>query len=516
MHADVVQAPRDEIDAVLFDMDGVVTDTASVHAAAWREVFDDALRVHADETGTPFVPFTEEDYLATVDGKPREDGIRSFLASRGIDPPDAPGSPLSVEAIGDRKNERFLELVRTQGARVFASTLAFVEELRTAGIRVGLFTASRNMDAVLDAAGVSARFDVRVGGVEAAQLGLRGKPEPDLLLEAAARLGVAPDRTGVVEDSRAGVDAASAAGFGWVLGVDREGNEAALRAAGAHAVVPDLASVRLAEAPSVVQLPSALASWEAVAARVDDRRPAVFLDYDGTLTPIVARPEDAILAAPARDAVARLASVHPVAVVSGRDLDDVRTMVGVEGIAVAGSHGFDIVGPDGARHQVGDAYLSDLEDAERALAPLIAPIEGARIERKRFAIAVHFREAGPRAGPLVRAAVDEVVRTCPRLRSTGGKMIAELRPDIPWDKGRAVKRMRELLGLDGARIVPIYVGDDETDEDAFREVRADGIGVIVRGEGDDRPTLARFSLADPAEVRLLLERLARTGAGRST
>jgi alpha,alpha-trehalase len=315
----------------------------------------------------------------------------------------------------------------------------------------------------------------------------------------------------VVEDSRAGIEAGRAGGFAWLLGVDREGNEDALVTAGADAVVGDVGEVRLPATPIVAGLPSALGSWEDVRARLQPRSPAVFLDYDGTLTPIVPRPEDAVLPTAARDAIARLGRVNPVGVVSGRDLDDVRAMVGLDGIALAGSHGFDIVGTDGVRHQEGGAYLPDLDDAERSLEGRVAGIDGVRVERKRFAIAVHHRRAGPEAGPAVRAAVEEVARDHPRLRVTGGKMIVELRPDIPWDKGRAVRRMRELLGLAGAEVAPVYVGDDETDEDAFREVRADGVGVIVRGEGDDRPTLARYSLAGPDEVVTFLERLAGVG-----
>ena len=183
------EVPRDAVDGVLFDMDGVVTDTASVHAAAWREVFDGALEAWAARTGEPFVGFRDEDYLAYVDGKPRDEGIRSFLASRRIEP-EPSGEPLSVQAIGDRKNARFLELVRSDGVRVFPSTLAFIDGLRAAGIRTGLFTASRNMREVLEAAGVTGRFDVRVGGVEAARWGLPGKPAPDVLVRAATLLGI--------------------------------------------------------------------------------------------------------------------------------------------------------------------------------------------------------------------------------------------------------------------------------------------------------------------------------------
>ena len=508
-----MEIPRSEFDAALFDMDGVLTDTASLHAAAWKEVLDETLRARADRTGDVFVPFDDADYLAYVDGKPREEGIRSFFASRGVELADGGGSE-SVRGVGDRKNARFLELVRSRGATVFASTIGFVDELRAAGLRIGLFTASRNMDTLLDGTEVAGRFAVRFGGVERAASGLPGKPAPDVLLEVASMLGVEPARAFVVEDSRAGIEAARRGGFGLAIGVDRGGNEEALRAAGATVVVHDLAEVQLDPAPSVGNLPAALEAWHEVRARLAGRRPAVFLDYDGTLTPIVGRPEDARLAPEMRGAIEDLAATCPVAVVSGRDLADVRAMLGIDGLAVAGSHGFDIVRPDGARFERGEEYLPDLDAAAHALAPLIEPIDGAWIERKRLAIAVHYRQAGAGAGQAVEAAADEVAAAHPRLRRTGGKMIAELRPDIPWDKGRAVRWLLEVLGLTGPDIAPVYVGDDETDEDAFREVRATGLGVVVRGESDDRPTVARYALGDTDAVRSLLGELARLGGGR--
>jgi trehalose-phosphatase len=244
------------------------------------------------------------------------------------------------------------------------------------------------------------------------------------------------------------------------------------------------------------------------------RRRLLLLDYDGTLTPIVERPEDAHLPAATRRALEELAATIPVAILSGRDLDDVRAMVGIGSIAYAGSHGFDIVTATGDRHQWAKEYLPDLDDAGVDLAPLVDAIAGARVERKRFAIAVHYRQVAPPERPAVEAAVERVARAHPRLRRTGGKMVAELRPDVDWDKGSALRWLLQVLELDRPDVVAVYVGDDETDEDAFRQVRATGLGVVVRGEADDRPTLARRALADPDEVRTFLERLATVGGTR--
>ena len=218
---------------------------------------------------------------------------------------------------------------------------------------------------------------------------------------------------------------------------------------------------------------------------------AVFLDYDGTLTPIVERPEDALLPAETRAAIERLAALAPVAIVSGRDLADVRRLIGIEGITYAGSHGFDVVLPDGSAHQRGTEFLPALEAAERDLRARLASVPGAQIEAKTFAIAVHVRRVREELVPDVEAAVAGVAAADPRLRRTGGKKVFEIRPAVAWDKGKALLWLLDVLEL-GPGVLPVYVGDDETDEDAFRAVRDRGLGVVVRGEGDDRPTLARY------------------------
>ncbi len=233
------------------------------------------------------------------------------------------------------------------------------------------------------------------------------------------------------------------------------------------------------------------------------RNPALFLDYDGTLTPIVDRPERAVLDDATRDAVARLAALCPVAVVSGRDLDDVARMVGLEELVYAGSHGFDIRGPH-LRTQIGLEYIPALEQAGSVLRDRLADVPGVLVERKRFAIAVHTRLVEPDRKPGVAEAVRAVAEGESNLRVTGGKEILELRPNLPWDKGRAVLALLDTLGLAGA--MPVYIGDDETDEDAFRAL--DGRGMGIRVMGSPAETAAGWSLSDPEEVRRFLKRLA--------
>jgi beta-phosphoglucomutase family hydrolase len=236
-----------ELDAVIFDMDGVVTDTAKVHAAAWKQLFDEFLRDRADKSGEPFVAFDERaDYESYVDGKNRYDGVRSFLQSRGISLPEGddgdPGDPdqPTVRGLGNQKDQYFLARVRADGVHVYESTVTLIRALKARGIRTGLVTASRNADEVLSAGGVQDLWDTKVDGVVAAELGLAGKPDPATYNEAAARLGVDRARAAVVEDAVSGVEAGHRGGFGVVVGVARGGQASALRAAGATVVVEDL------------------------------------------------------------------------------------------------------------------------------------------------------------------------------------------------------------------------------------------------------------------------------------
>ena len=502
----------DEIRAVIFDMDGVITDTASVHAEAWKRLFDEYLRARADRTAEPFVPFdADEDYRRYVDGKGRFDGVRSFLASRGIQLPEGdPNDPPDRQTIcglANRKNEMFLEHIRRHGVQPYPSTVALVRELQTRGIGTAAISASRNMTEVLDAAGIGDLFAVTVDGTDLDELGLPGKPDPAMFVEAARRLGVDPPSAAVVEDALAGVEAGTRGGIGFVVGVDRTGHADALRAAGADVVVSDLAEFRLPPlASNVRDLPSALERGGEIRTLLSGRRVAVFLDYDGTLTPIVERPEDALLPAETRAEIERLAALAPVAIVSGRDLADVRRLIGIEGITYAGSHGFDVVLPDGSAHQRGTEFLPALEAAERDLRARLASVPGAQIEAKTFAIAVHVRRVREELVPDVEAAVAGVAAADPRLRRTGGKKVFEIRPAVAWDKGKALLWLLDVLEL-GPGVLPVYVGDDETDEDAFRAVRDRGLGVVVRGESDDRPTLARFTLRDSVEARTFVELL---------
>jgi len=241
-----VHIDPNRFDAVVFDMDGVVTDTAGVHSAAWKRLFDDFLQERAKREGEPFQPFTQEDYLRHVDGRSREDGVAGFLSSREIELPwdeeAATTSGETVTGLGQRKNVYFLDAI-SDGVRTYPSTVALVHTLHGAGVATAVISASRNLAAVLEGAGIADLFPVSVDGQTAADLGIPGKPNPAVFLEAARRLSVTPARTAVVEDAVAGVAAARQGEFGLVIGVDRGGNRDLLAEAGADIVVADLAEV---------------------------------------------------------------------------------------------------------------------------------------------------------------------------------------------------------------------------------------------------------------------------------
>jgi trehalose 6-phosphate phosphatase len=330
-------------------------------------------------------------------------------------------------------------------------------------------------------------------------------------IAAAVRAGVRPGRCAVVAHDAAAVTAARDGGFALVIGVDRTGQREYL-SLGADAMVAHLSEVAVRTGDlRMSQLPDALQALR----RADGlfaRPPAVFFDFDGTLSDIVDDPDAARPVAGAAEALQKLASQCPVAVLSGRDLADVTKRVGLPGIWYAGSHGFELTAPDGKHHQneAAAAAIPILEEAAAQLHERLGSIPGVILEHKRFGVAVHYRNAS-------RDRVDEVaaaVRAAGQrdaLRVTTGREVIELRPDIDWDKGKTLRWvMDHLRQIPSAPLIPIYLGDDITDEDAFDAVRGDGIPILVQHNDDgDRATAALFALDNPAQAAEFTDRLAR-------
>jgi beta-phosphoglucomutase family hydrolase len=236
---------RDQFDAVLFDLDGVITDTANLHAACWKQMFDEYLHQRATQRGEAFHPFDlTADYLQYVDGKPRFDGVRDFLTSRGIKIPEGnPDDPPQVETVGglgNRKNDLVNQVIEDVGVEPYQGSVEFIHQLRHHGFKIAVVTSSQNCSAVLKAAKLDAFFEVRVDGNMINAQRLAGKPAPDTFLRAAKLLGVEPKRAVVIEDAISGVQAGSGGNFGLVIGVARKANAEELRHHGAHLVVKDL------------------------------------------------------------------------------------------------------------------------------------------------------------------------------------------------------------------------------------------------------------------------------------
>ncbi|OBJ52773.1 trehalose-phosphatase [Mycobacterium sp. 1423905.2] len=344
---------------------------------------------------------------------------------------------------------------------------------------------------------------LRDAGVRSSAL----RPDADALIEAADQLRVRPDRCAVLAADAQGVTTARKAGFALVVAVGADADTQA----GADAAVAALDEVdvrtgdrRMSELPDASEAVPKLTG-----------APAVFFDFDGTLSDIVADPDAAEPVAGATDALQELAAACPVAILSGRDLADVTQRVGLPGLWYAGSHGFELTAPDGTHHQNAQAAqaIPILEQAAAQLRDQIGSIPGVAVEHKRFGVSVHYRNAARDRVGEVAAAVRAAGRR-DALRVTTGREVIELRPDVDWDKGRTLRWVIDhLYDAGSGPLVPIYLGDDITDEDAFDAVRdgdLHGIPIVVRhGDDGDRATAALFGLDSPARVSEFTAQLAR-------
>ena len=518
-------------DAVIFDLDGVITQTARVHAGAWKEAFDEYMRLREKRDGELFRAFTHDaDYLPYVDGKPRYEGVKSFLESRGIniaygDPTDSPDKE-TVCGIGNKKNAKFRTVLQREGADVYTSSVDLIKSLLKEGIKVGVASSSKNCKYILESAGIEDLFETRVDGVVSVELGLAGKPEGDIFVRAAANIGAIPENSVVVEDATSGVAAGRNGGFGLVLGVARKDNQEDLMREGADIVVADLAQINIEKIEKWFHKKprSFWGSWGKVEkeeslegtivnscynrtskeALLGKKKLVFFLDYDGTLTPIVSRPDLAVMSEDMRKVVKELSLEHTVAVVSGRMREDVESLVKIEGIFYAGSHGFDIKGPEFSMiHKEAKEAIPAVSQIIERLKNEVTGIEGILIEEKKFSVAVHYRLADSNCLPEVKKVVDDIVKNNDVVRLLCGKKVFEILPNIEWDKGKAIRWIVEALKINWQEASVIYIGDDTTDEYAFRAVRTRGTGILVSKE--DKESAADFQVVSCGEVKKLFE-----------
>lgn len=522
-------------EAAIFDLDGVITQTEILHLESWKLVFDEYLKLREERDKEPFREFThQDDYLPYVDGKPRYQGVKSFLESRGInipfgDPSDSPEKE-TICGIGNRKNQKFLQLLQEREIKVYPGSLKLIEELKKRGVKLGVASSSQNCQQIMKSAGIEKFFQTRVDGLLSEELGLKGKPEPDIFLAALKNLGVHPARAVVIEDASSGVEAGRNAGFGLVLGIARKDNQQELFASGADLVVEDLSELDVSCLESWFRKkPNPLSQyWEEIPQYPDlvleggkievnpvyfrkakniflgERKLLFFLDYDGTLTPIVERPELAILSKEMREVLRELSARYRVAIVSGRAREDVEKLVGIEGVFYAGSHGFDIRGPGFSMLQPeAERFVPLILQLKEKFEEELSEIPGVLIEPKKFSLAVHYRLVEEENLPQIQELVEEVVSSNRELRLMKGKKVFEILPNINWDKGRAVRWLLQAFGLSWESSSVIYIGDDTTDEDAFRIIRTRGTGILVADQV--RCSAADFWIKSPQDIKGLFE-----------
>jgi alpha,alpha-trehalase len=486
--------------AFIFDFDGVLMDSSALHARAWKKAFDPLLLARKK------VPFSQDDYAESLDGVPRLEGIERFLARRQLElpqgaPEDAPGIDTRW-ALARAKQEAFSRLLEVEGVEVRHDTVSWISQLKERGRRTALISSSRNARALAERQGLLRLFDTAILGDE---LKARGKPAPDIFLQAAERLGALPEECVVVEDSPVGVRAARAGGVGFIVALAQREWEKALSESGADAVVPSLDFCPLPKAAATTSsVPSALTAQREWQRLLGNRKVALFLDYDGTLTPIVPFPKDAWMSEEMRERLRRLCRLCTVSVVSGRELSDVQARVQLKEVTYAANHGFDIEGP-GLRLEMAKDSVPFLDEAEGLLSREVGQVEGVWVERKKYSLAVHHRRLEEALRPAFLSKIEALSARFPSLVLTKGKCVQEFQPRVVWNKGLAVEWLLQQVGLSLFDCLPIYVGDDLTDETAFEALGGKGLCLVVR-EGE-RPTAAQMGLDTVEDVGAFLSLL---------
>jgi len=497
--------------AAILDLDGVITHTALIHAEAWKAMFDAYNEKRKKENKEPYDEFSiEEDYIEYVDGMPRYDGVNNFLKSREINlpwgsPEDEPEKE-TICGLGNLKNEIFLKKIDSQGAKIIEPNVRIVKKWKKAGLKTAIVSSSKNCRRILRSVNLESLFDVRVDGLVSVERNLKGKPAPDIFLEAVEDLGFGPDEALIVEDALAGVEAGGKGNFNLVIGIDDGSNADKMKDFGANTVVKDLEELDFTIKSGMVnhtELPDAIENFESLTKEWQKMEIFLFLDYDGTLSPIVREFDKAYLAEDMREVIHNVSKVCYTAIVSGRGMDDVRNRVKIDHLYYAGSHGFEICGPDNFYYEIEKArkLIPSLDKIEQALKTSLQFIEGVKFERKKFALAVHYRQAAEDQEESVKIIVDDVVKNFDDIAQGRGKKVIEIKPKVYWHKGKAINHLLKVLNERNAPAYVLYIGDDITDEDAFMQIRQGG-GILVGDHGEQ--TFARYHLIDVNAVQQFL------------
>ena len=499
--------------AVIVDMSEVLIHTSLISKNTWETVFNELFEKH-----DAIQPFSEEDYYTYIDGKPKFERVQSFLNSRSINLPFGTQSDSTdidtVCSLEKRKSKLFSRRLKEGEFQFYEKALQKLKYWKDKGLKTAIVSSDENFKKALNASIIKNLFDVKIDGHAARKKGLKEKPEADLYIEAAKELGIAPESCALFDDTVAGLQAGSKGNFGLVVGVNRRDNRKLMSENGADLVIDDFNELDLINDPEIEawfnqSIPPFASQYVEIGKAVFEKTPVLFLDYDGTLTPIVQRPEDALISEEMRDVLSECATKFKVAAVSGRDMDDLKSRINIENLIYAGSHGFRISGPGGMymEHEKTGQLLPELDKMEHKLHDVFSEsAKGVQIERKRYAIAIHYRNAHEDDIPSIRDKVYKTLKNSKNLKVGEGKKILEVKPDIHWHKGKAVLWILNELGLtDPDKYVPIYIGDDVTDEDAYKALINRGIGIQV-GPGASQ-TAAQYRLKNVYQVRIFLNEL---------
>lgn len=495
------------IKGIIFDMDGVVTQTAVIHYKAWKIVFDRLL----SQINPSFNPFTEEDYFYFLDGMSRVDGVTNFLTSRELSLKELQKLYTSVEEciahLCETKNELLLAIISENSVDCFADTLEFIKLLLLHNYSIAIISSSKNCLEILKSAKVEKIFPVRVDGIVSETIGIPGKPNPAIFLEAAKQLNLLPQECMVIEDALSGVKAAKEGAFGVVVALDRKNKlHAQFSELEADYILPDLSKKQTTFYQKIFcgsekKLESAFNILPLIANLLENKNELiVFLDYDGTLTPIVERPENALLSPTMLQCLTQLSQKYTTVIISGRELNNLKNLINIPNIYYSGNHGFEFTGPECSNmfYQIGHEFVDELTAVYQALYGVFQKIKGCIIENKKFSLSIHYRLVDENLHEYISQKIEDNLSSFPNLTRHYGKKVFEIRPNIHWNKGLAAENILTQFKLVKNNLIPVYIGDDVTDEDAFTQFGLNGITIKVTPES--YKTNAHYFLKSPKEV----------------
>ncbi|WP_347251382.1 trehalose-phosphatase [Legionella sp.] len=501
-----------KIKGIIFDMDGVVTQTTDLHFKSWKIILDHFLR-QINETN---INFSHRDYLFYFDGVSRENGVKNFFNAYKIDEYKIRNyyNNLAdcINSICMKKNNLLLSIIAEDKVQVFPDCIEFIKYISDLNYKSAIISSSKNCRKVLERAGIMDLFPVCVDGKTAEEKNIPGKPNPAIFLEAANQLNLLPDECMVVEDALAGVSAAKEGRFGLVVALDRENKLfTEFSQYNPDYILTDLSKkqvnlyeVFLEGKPTTI---TALYSLPIISSALTQQREVViFLDYDGTLTPIVDRPQDAHLSPEMKKSLIELCKNYLTLVISGRQLENLKEKIGIADLYYAGNHGYEFDGPQylGFPFEMGQEYLEDIQSFFEKTDAILKDIRGCIIENKKFTLSVHYRLVNENQHQFISSSIDLLLQDHPKLSRHEGKKVIEIRPKISWNKGIASLNFLKWIKKDNANVIPIYIGDDVTDEDAFQLFNLNGITVKV---GANTNTHARYFLESPNQVKFFLDQL---------